>query len=99
VSGFGIPGTLGTAGRRLAGLGLGPQQFLTVLHRAGLGRAQQRLDQYLTEARAIGVSDRDARLVLAAVEHTITVAQPVGRLDPYTLAGEILAHHIEAGRP
>jgi hypothetical protein len=98
MSGFGIP-TLGTAGRRLAGLGVAPQQFLTVLNRTGLGRAQQRLDAYLATARELGVSDRDAHLVLAAVEHTIAVAQPVGRLDPLTLAGEVLAaHHQLEGR-
>jgi hypothetical protein len=100
MSGFGDPALLGTVGRRLAGLGISPAQFLRVLARVPLGRAQQRLDQYLAAARAIGVSDRDAHLVLAAVEHTITVAQPAGHLDPYTLAGEVLAaHHHSAGRP
>jgi hypothetical protein len=99
VSGFGDPALLGTIGRRLAGLGMPSRQFLTVLHRTGLGRAQQRLDTYLAQARAIGASERDARLVLAAVEHTITVAQPVGRLDPYELAGEVLAvQHQPEGR-
>jgi hypothetical protein len=87
------------AGRRLAGLGTAPQQFLAVLQRIGSGRAQQRLDAYLAAARDLGASERDARLVLAAVEHTITVAQPAGRLDPLTLAGEVLAaHHQLEGR-
>jgi hypothetical protein len=84
------PPTEGGAGRRLAGLGITPQQFLAVLARIPTGRAQQRLAAYLTAARDLGATDRDAHLVLAAVEQTIAAAQPVGRLDPYQLAGEVL---------
>jgi len=78
------------AGRRLAGLGVTPQQFLAVLARIPTGRAQQRLAAYLATARDLGATDRDAHLVLTAVEQTIAAAQPVGNLDPYQLAREVL---------
>jgi len=78
-------------GIRLAGLGVPPPQFLAVLHRIPLGRAQRHLDAYTVAARDLGATDREAHLVLTAIEQTITAAQPVGRLDPYQLAGDVLA--------
>lgn len=89
-----LPVSVAPAGRRLAGLGISAPQFLTVLHRIYQGRTQRRLDHYLIHARVLGASDREARLVLAAVEETVLVAQPVDRLDPFDLAAEVLTRQL-----
>lgn len=88
----------GALGRRLAGLGQPPAKFLEVLTRAPQGRAQRQLDAYLADARAIGASTCEARLVLAAVERTVQVTA-AGPVDMHRLAGEVLAEQLPALTP
>jgi len=91
------PGVLAAVGARLHGLGVGGPAVARVLVRVAQGRAQQRLEDYRICARELGATDREAGLVLAAVERTASLAA-VGRVDVVAIAVEILLDRI-AGRP
>ena len=84
------PGVLAAVGARLHGLGVGGPAVARVLVRVAHGRAQQRLEDYRICARELGATDREAGLVLAAVERTASLAA-TGPVDGVAVAGDILA--------